>query len=144
MITKILPTKIEEHWKAIAAYLDKVMPPTPYGTKIDTDYLKTKVITEEMSLWLIYQNEKINGLLITTYTKEITSEKSSLLIYAIVAFEKLDTALIKEDFKTLQKYAKETGAQYISAYSNVPHVVKLVQDLGGNAEYAYLTLGVDQ
>lgn len=107
----LVPTnKITKVWDRIEPLVDKVIPYT-YGRMLTVDVLHS-LITNQYHLWIIYKDEKeIEAIAITEFMKY---PRKTVLLINFISGDNLDD-WIKELDKTLVKFSKESGCDFLEA-----------------------------
>lgn len=107
----LVPTnEITKVWDRIEPLVDKVIPYT-YGRMLTVDVLHS-LITNQYHLWIIYKDEKeIEAIAITEFMKY---PRKTVLLINFISGDNLDK-WIKELDKTLVKFSKESGCDFLEA-----------------------------
>ena len=107
----LVPTnEITKVWDKIEPLVDKVIPYT-YGRMLTVDVLHS-LITNQYHLWIIYKDEKeIEAIAITEFMKY---PRKTVLLINFISGDNLDD-WIKELDKTLVKFSKESGCDFLEA-----------------------------
>ena len=107
----LVPTnEITKVWDRIEPLVDKVIPYT-YGRMLTVDVLHS-LITNQYHLWIIYKDEKeIEAIAITEFMKY---PRKTVLLINFISGDNLDD-WIKELDKTLVKFSKESGCDFLEA-----------------------------
>lgn len=107
----LVPTnKVTKVWDRIEPLVDKVIPYT-YGRMLTVDVLHS-LITNQYHLWIIYKDdEEIEAIAITEFMKY---PRKTVLLINFISGDNLDK-WIKELDKTLVKFSKESGCDFLEA-----------------------------
>ena len=107
----LVPTnEITKVWDRIEPLVDKVIPYT-YGRMLTVDVLHS-LITNQYHLWIIYKDdEEIEAIAITEFMKY---PRKTVLLINFISGDNLDD-WIKELDKTLVKFSKESGCDFLEA-----------------------------
>jgi hypothetical protein len=107
----LVPTnEITKVWNRIEPLVDKVIPYT-YGRMLTVDVLHS-LITNQYHLWIIYKDdEEIEAIAITEFMKY---PRKTVLLINFISGDNLDK-WIKELDKTLVKFSKESGCDFLEA-----------------------------
>jgi hypothetical protein len=107
----LVPTnEITKVWDRIEPLVDKVIPYT-YGRMLTVDVLHS-LITNQYHLWIIYKDdEEIEAIAITEFMKY---PRKTVLLINFISGDNLDK-WIKELDKTLVKFSKESGCDFLEA-----------------------------
>ena len=108
----LVPTnEITKVWDRIEPLVDKVIPYT-YGRMLTVDVLHS-LITNQYHLWIIYKDdEEIEAIAITEFMKY---PRKTVLLINFISGDNLDK-WIKELDKTLVKFSKESGCEFLEAW----------------------------
>tara|TARA_R100000995_G_scaffold84664_1_gene64152 strand:- start:909 stop:1328 length:420 start_codon:yes stop_codon:yes gene_type:complete len=107
----LVPTnEITKVWDRIEPLVDKVIPYT-YGRMLTVDVLHSLIINH-YHLWIIYKDdEEIEAIAITEFMKY---PRKTVLLINFISGDNLDD-WIKELDKTLVKFSKESGCDFLEA-----------------------------
>ncbi len=107
----LVPTnEVTKVWDKIEPLVDKVIPYT-YGRMLTVDVLHS-LITNQYHLWIIYKDDKeIEAIAITEFMKY---PRKTVLLINFISGDNLDD-WIKELDKTLVKFSKESGCDFLEA-----------------------------
>tara|TARA_E500000305_G_C3999469_1_gene226513 strand:- start:395 stop:814 length:420 start_codon:yes stop_codon:yes gene_type:complete len=107
----LVPTnEITKVWDRIEPLVDKVIPYT-YGRMLTVDVLHSLIINH-YHLWIIYKDdEEIEAIAITEFMKY---PRKTVLLINFISGDNLDK-WIKELDKTLVKFSKESGCDFLEA-----------------------------
>lgn len=139
MLVKLLPDQVSYHWDVLSYGIQQSLPPVTYDSPKRLNRILESIMMEEMECWIATQDKRVTGIVVTCEIYEKNSDVKDLLIYCLYGFDKLSPKLIKEGLHTLKIYAASKGLKRITAYSNVPSVIKLMKTFGSE-DWQYLTI----
>ena len=147
MITKLLPEQIAANWEAIKRVVVRSHPPSVRVSEEVLANILEAAMQMEVQVWIQHESDfekdlsSVQAVALTAVMTEPISREKTLLIYGLVALDRsgLDWS---EGMIALKKFAKSRGCSYVSAYSEVPAVWKIVESFGGNVKTRYLYLEV--
>lgn len=144
IFTKYPIENIEKFWDGIAKSIKENLPPTVYGLKVSTDYILTKLLTDEMQMWVFMDDERegVHGFIITAFSEELAFKIRQLIVYAAVSVIHIPNEEWSKAFGIVKDFAYKYECSKILAYTNNPRVIEIVNTLGGSAEYHLAVLEV--
>ncbi len=149
MLSQYTPAQISKIWPILQKGIMEALPPVAYGDPNRMNNILQTLLVDEAQCWVA---EKINvdtsvtryGFCITTITEDKCSGVRNLLIYVLYGF----TAVPKDEwlngFATLSAFAKAHGCHRVVGYTNVDSVIGFVNALGGNTEYTFLSVPLQE
>ena len=139
MLVKLLPDQVSNHWEVLSYGIQQSLPPITYDSPKRMVRILESIMMEEMECWIGTDKDKITGIVVTCEIYEKNSDVKDLLIYCLYGFDNLSPKLINEGMRTLKEYAASKGLKRITAYSNIPSVVRLMKTFGSE-DWQYLTI----
>lgn len=112
--------------------------------------LMPKVLTEllerRMQCWILAKVGELNkplAVCTTSVMDDALLKQRVLFVFTLFGIKQLNVKAYKKGFRTLRQYAKETGCNRITGYTNQEAIVTWVNYLGGNTDYRLVTLELD-
>jgi hypothetical protein len=145
MLVKMLPEQISQYWPIIKYAIEGSLPPIANESPEKMNNLLTALLSDQMQCWVSYREEGEEGkrvmeaILVTTIVGDYCSSIKSLMIYSLYGFSINEEAWIS-GFETIRKWGKAQGCNRIIAYSDVPRVIEVAQQFGGEAKYTFISL----
>jgi hypothetical protein len=147
MLTKLLPEQVSKFWDVIKFGLEESLPPIVGGHPDRMNRILTALLTDKAICWASYKREKtvkFEGIAVTRILYDDVSNTRNLLIYAVYGYETVDRQTWLEGITALAKYASSKRCDAIIAYTDLPHIVEIVRDLGGDTATTFLSFNVKQ
>jgi hypothetical protein len=151
MLVKMSAEQVSNYWPSIRDTLQAAVPPLAKADKEHMNFLLEKLLrSDEMFAWILCENQgegedtqtKIYAMLITVIDRDLGTGARSLLIYALYSYIFVKEHLWVQAINTLKHHAREMGCFQITAFTKVPRVVTIAQDLGFTTGMQLLTLEV--
>jgi hypothetical protein len=143
MLVQLLSEQVAEYWNIIKYAVEGSLPPIANEAYDKMNRILEALLTDQMQCWVSYREEEsgrvLEGILITTITGDFCSDIKSLLVYSLYGFNATEQAWA-EGFSTISKWAKSKGCNRIIAYTDVPRIIEIIQQLGGEAKYSLVSL----
>ena len=140
MLVKMYPEQVAKSWDILSYGIQQTLPPITYQSPKRMEKILESLLSEELVLWLgVDDDNKVQGLIVTSIVYEKNSDVKDLLIYSLYGFNNIPYRMIIEGMDTLKVYANSIGCKRITAYSNVKSIIKLMKKFG-SAEYTYLSI----
>ena len=140
MLVKLMPDQVTNYWDILSYGIQQSLPPITYDSPKRLTRILESIMMEEMECWIGTKDKTITGIIVTCEIYEKNSDVRDLLIYCLYGFDRLSPKLIKEGMHTLKEYAASKGLKRITAYSNVPSVIRLMKTFGSGEAWQYLTI----
>ena len=127
--------------------IESSLPPKDFGSPNRMLNILTSLMLGDMQCWFIMSSPEITGenivaILTTVVQGGGPTEIKNLEIYTLFARRELTKSLLSSAYDTLRKFAKSKDCYRIIAYSDVDRIVSIVNELGGEAKYKFITLEV--
>lgn len=144
MLTKLLPDQISKFWDIIRYAIEQSLPPTAGEGPGKMKKILTSLLSGKSQCWASYivdgDNRTFEGIVVTRIFYDDVSDTRSLLIYCLYGYEGASQSSWTNGLKTLVKYSKSKNCERIIAYTDLPNIVKLVERLGGDTSYTFLSI----
>lgn len=119
-------------WPAIASHILLDMVPLASREPWSEERLMTAVVRGHLEVWLYTEGARVLAVVTTTMTADGITGAQALLIYSASGMERLGDADWRTMFAQVSRYARVAGAAKIVAFTSVPRVLQIVNDLGGS------------
>ena len=147
MLTKLLPDQISTFWDIIRYAIEESLPPIAGEGPDRMNRILASLLNGKAECWIssaINKSKRIfEGVVITKLQYDDISNTKNLLIYCLYGYEGVDPESWKSGFKSLVKYASSKGCNRIIGYTENPFIIKLVNRLGGETRYTFVSLPLD-
>ena len=148
MLTKLLPEQVSKFWNIIKYGLEESLPPIVGGHPERMNRILTSLLTDKAICWASYkrgsESVKFEGIAVTRILYDDVSNTRNLLIYAVYGYEVADRQTWIDGITTLLKYAESKNCESIIAYTDLPNIVEIVSNLGGDTATTFLSFDVKQ
>ena len=148
MLTRLLPEQVSKFWDIIKYALEESLPPIVGGHPERMNRILTSLLTDKAICWASYkrgeEGVKFEGIAVTRILYDDVSDTRNLLIYAVYGYEETDSNTWIEGITSILKYANSKRCEQIIAYTDFPHVVEIVDRLGGSTATTFLSFNVKQ
>ncbi len=145
MLTKLLPEQISKNWDVIRYAIQESLPPTVGQNPDRMTRILSAALSGKISIWASYTREDggmFEGILVTKILYDESSDTRNLLLYCLYGYTNSHKDTWTVGLKAVLKYAKANNCQQIVGYTDVPYIVELVNSLGGNTDYTFLSFDV--
>ena len=144
MLTKLLPDQVSKFWDVIRYAIENSLPPIAGESPDKMKKILMSLLTGKSQCWVSYEiNESskvFEAIVITRIFYDDASDTKSLLIYCLYGYEHIKQSSFTSGLKTLVKFAGSRGCERIIAYTSEPGVIKLVNRLGGDTSYTFISI----
>jgi len=148
MLTRLLPEQISRFWDIIKFAVEQSLPPTVGEHPDKMNRILAAALSGRIEVWASYTKEggknRFEGIVLTKILYDDASDTRNLLLYCLYGYDKVSDDSWLGGLLTIAKYAKSRGCSQIVAYTDVPYVVELVNKLGGEARYTFLSFDVNK
>jgi len=105
-------------------------------------------LSGRVEVWASYTKEdgknKFEGIVLTKILYDDVSDTRNLLIYCLYGYNKVSDNSWINGILTLAKYAKSRRCSQIVAYTDVQRIIKVVNSLGGESKYTFISFDVNK
>lgn len=144
MLTKLLPDQISKHWNIIRYAVEQSLPPIAGGSPDRMKKILTSLLCGKSHCWASYIiNEDVRtfeGIVITRIFHDDVSDTRNLLIYCLYGYEGVKQSSWTAGLKALVKFGRSKNCERIIAYTDVHGIVELINKLGGDTSYTFVSL----
>ena len=148
MITRLLPEQISHFWDVIKYAVEQSLPPTVGEHPDKMNRILAAALSGKIDVWASYTKDesgnKLEAIVLTKILYDDVSGTKNLLIYCLYGYSKISTESWKDGLVTFAKFAKSRGCSQIIAYTDVPRIVKLVNSLGGESKYTFISFDINE
>lgn len=148
MLTQLLPDQISRFWDVISYAVEQSLPPIAGEHPDRMNRILSSALSGKIDVWASYnKSEEVNkfeGIALTKILYDDASNTRNLLIYCIYGYSDVNNKSWIEGLQAILKYAKKERCTQIVAYTDLPNIVKLVERLGGETKYTFLSFNVNK
>jgi len=146
MLTKLLPDQISKFWPIIKYAVEESLPPNIGDHPDKMNRILSACLSGKLEVWVSYKrpDNKFEAVLVTQFLYDDASNVKNLLLYCVYGYTVINSNSWTEGFKVMWKYAKANKCQSIIAYSANPNIVELAKQYGGNTDYTFITIHLDE
>ena len=146
MLLRLLPEQISEQWDTIKPTIEESL--RSACEDADMNEVLTSLLNASSQCWVSSRKADnggniIEGIIITIITRDLFGEGRNLLIYSLFGYSMETKEAWRGGAKALALFAKSTQCSRITAYTDVPSLLKLVENLGGTANQRFISIPVD-
>ena len=145
MLLRMLPEQIAAHWDRLEGPIASTLPPIAGEAPDKMNNVLESLLASGLQLWLSYTKTdkvEVSGLVVTQIIADTATKTLSLLIYSVYSENGTSDQEWAEGFMALRKYAKSKGCTRIVGYTNVPQILKRVEQFGGDASWSFISFNV--
>lgn len=147
MLVQLTSEQISEQWDIIAKSIDASMPPYAYSSQMKINRVLEEMLKGNMQAWMAYDEKKVSGLtaiaiVVTAFQFDQFTDSKSLLIYSLYGIDRIPEYMWKEGLATIIKFARANECFRIIGYTDVPRIVEVVNELGGDSAVRFISLEV--
>ncbi len=146
MLTRLLPEQIAEHWDIIKYAIDQSLPPIVTDHPDKMNRILSSALSGGTTVWVSYTKVKemnrFEAVILTKFLFDDVSNTKNLLIYSLFGYEVIDKESWMQGLEGIAKFAKARGCSKIVAYTDQPHVIDLVNKLGGETIYTFVSFNL--
>jgi len=140
---KLSPSGINNVWDDISAAIESSLIPTSSeANDMRMFHIQKTLMSGAAGCWLVIRGEKTILMIVAYINEDGFTKDRNLVIYSIYAFEYIADSIwiyLNTEFKTM---AKNHGCNKILAYSSIPRVVDIVNKLGWDTTYNFISTEV--
>ena len=144
MLTRLLPEQISKFWDIIKFAIEQSLPPIVGEHPDKMNRILSSALSGGTEVWASHEGHKFEGIVLTKILYDDASGTKNLLIYCLYGYSEVDNKSWLKGLNTLAKYAKARGCTQIVAYTDVPYIVEIVNNLGGEAKYTFLSFNINE
>lgn len=144
MLTKLLPDQISKFWDIIRYAIEQSLPPIAGEHPDKMKNILMSLLSSKSQCWASYDIKEdrriLEAIVITRIFYDDASDTKSLLIYCLYGYEHIKQSSFTNGLKALVKFAKSEGCERVISYTNEPGVVELMNRLGGDTSYTFISV----
>lgn len=148
MLTKLLPDQIAKFWPVIKFAIEESLPPIVGEHPEKMNRILASTLSNRTDVWTAYHRNgdgtKLEGLVLTKILYDEASATKNLLIYCIYGYTDIRKETWPQAFQALAKYAKRQGCSFITAYTDLPHIVSMASSLGAETKYTFISFDMSK
>ena len=123
--------------------IEFTLPPIASGSEDRMNKVLESILCGRLIVYAAYDNDEegkpiFYGLLVTSTLEAVDGTEKSLLIYSLWGNKKVNMEQVLEVFSLIKKVAIAEGCRSISAYTSIPHLVKLCKEDGWNTDFTFV------
>ena len=146
MLLKLLANQVADKWDVIFPAVEIALP----AIEDERERKKRELVLMQsfldgsLTCWLIGEEKKILGVIVTSVIEDPGTKLKSLFVYSIYAYQFLSARSWVEVLKPLMKYARKEDCVNILAFSSVEKVIEIMNTVGADTQQRVLRLEVFQ
>lgn len=148
MIVKLLPDQISKFWDIIRYAVEQSLPPIVGEHPNKMQNILASALDGSIDVWASYtkdgEGNRFEGIVLTEILFDRPSRTKNLLIYCMYGYEEVDKQSWIKGISALTKYAASKGCNQIVGYTNIPYIVELVNRLGGETKYTFISFNTNE
>ena len=148
MMVRLLPDQISRFWDVIRYAIEQSLPPVAGEDPNKMQNILMAALEGTIDVWASYTRgngvNKFEGIVLTEILFDKPSRTKNLLIYCLYGYDDVDSRSWMNGLRTLLKYAASKGCSQIVAYTEVPYIIDLVNKLGGESRYTFISFDVNK
>jgi hypothetical protein len=138
MLIKLRADQIAIHWWTISKFIQKSLPPTVAHAKVSLRHIEVALLSDHMTCWVVEENNKMKGVILTIVVKDRPSGVQNLQIYSLTGMKDVERDTWVDVFNGLSKYAVGMNCSCIIGYSANEELIKLLKRFGADTNYTYV------
>lgn len=145
MLAIVLPDKVAEYWEPLWQAIEESLPPAITEELGRSNRILESLLIGTMQCWIDFNQEQteVYAVITTTITQDQASGTKNMLIYSLtVVNPDYEARAWFDGTDVLRKFAKLHKCQNLTGYSKNPRIIKMVDKLGGNADYHFISIKV--
>jgi len=148
MLTQLLPDQISHFWDIIKYAIEQSLPPITHEHPDKMNRILSSLISGKAQCWASYNKSekeiKFEGIVVTRFLYDDVSNTKNLLIYCLYGYQGVNKSSWLHGLRALTKYASANGCKKIIAYTDIPYIINIAQQLNGATSYTFLTFDIDK
>lgn len=144
MLTLLLPDQVSKFWDVISYAIEQSLPPIADESPDKMNKILSSLLCGKAQCWASYvvegETRRFEGIVVTRIVHDDVSGIKNLLIYCLYGYDIVNRSSWISGFKSLVKYATSKGCNRIIAYTDVQHIINIVEKLGGETKYRFVSL----
>ena len=147
MLIRLLPDQISKFWPIIKYAVEQSLPPIVGEHPDKMNRILSSALCGKIDVWVSYikeKNNKIEGIILTEFLFDEPSGTKNMLIYCLYGYEDIADESWLYGISGLAKYAQSRQCNQIVTYSDIPYMIDLAKQIGGEAKYTFISFDVNQ
>ena len=148
MLNRLLPEQISNFWGVIKYAIEQSLPPIVGEHPDKMNRVLSAALSGKVDVWASYvkdgEGNRFEGIMLTQILYDDASNTRNLLIYCLYGYDVVSKETWLNGLVSLVKYAKSRNCVQIIAYTDVPSLIDLVKNLGGEAKYTFISFNVNE
>jgi len=144
LLTKLLPDQVSKFWDVIKFAIEESLPPTVGENPDKMNRILSALLDGRAQCWVSHEDyvegRRFEGVVVTQIITDGLSGTKNLLIYCLYGYDIVSNDSWKSGLKALAKWAISKKCSRIIGYTDVPKILKVVETLGGEAKYTFISL----
>ncbi len=152
MLIRLVPEDIKRSWVNISRCIQGSIREDLKNDEEAMHNLMVALLSNKMQCWCMCKGEDENvtkvdnvevyGYVVTQIISDIGTRSKSLLIYALFSFNSIPPTEWGITLFGLVEFAKQTDCYKITAYTAIPGIISIINNLGGDTSVSYCILPV--
>jgi len=142
VLLKLEGDQISRYWELIKEGILEAVKPEEDYTQVLTNILRS-LLSGQMQCWVVVYEGEPKAIFTTAIQVEVGGVRS-LLIYSMTGYNTIGLDIWKGGLKYLRRFAKLQKCEKIVAYSNVERVLQVARLVGGETEYTFISIPVEE
>lgn len=144
-LLRLLPEQVASRWGLISGIIKKSMPPTANGSADSINGIMDGILAGSMQCWAVVEDTVPVALLVTTIAMDSGVGTKSLCIYSLTSISNIPVSerVWNDCLGDLKDYARKMSCDHISAYTNIPVVIRLLERRGADVSTIYAKIDID-
>lgn len=148
MLTILTPEQVSNFWDIIKYAIEQSLPPIVGDHPDKMNRILSSLLSSQTQCWASYtrigDTPKFEGIVLTKMIYDDASDTKNLLIYCLYGYEEVAKESWVKGLVSLIKYANSKECEQIIAYTEIPYIVEVAKQLGGETKYTFLSFNVDE
>jgi hypothetical protein len=148
LLTLLTLDQVSTHWDIIKYAVEQSLPPLTVDHPDRLNRILSSMLKGQTQCWASYtkngNERRFEGIAVTKIIYDDASNTRNLLLYCLYGYDDITSQSYIDGLTALAKYAEANNCAQAVAYTNVPKLVELANNLGGNTEYTFITFNVDE
>ena len=146
MLTRLLPEQVSKFWDVIKYAIEESLPPIAGEHPDKMNRILSSALSGNLTVWVSYiidgEVKRLEAVLCTRILYDDVSNTRNLLIYCFYGYENIDSQSYVDGIRALAKYAVAKHCSQVIAYTDIEYVKQVVNYLGGESKYTFLSFDV--
>jgi len=138
-----MPEQVHTYWEDIKEGMERALPP---GVPDRPQRILTGLLDGSVQAWVSYRREGnktiVDGAALTKIDVDEILGVRDLALFCLWAIEKTHRSTWAEGLKALLDFGRSKGCNRLTGWSDVPLLIDIIRDAGGEARYTFLTVPI--